>query len=177
MRFIFRISRPLFTWSAILRQVVLGSAHPPLLQSSFPSLSSRAWFCPSTSASVFLSFSVKSCLVLPIHLCFSLPFLLYQVVLGSAHPPLLQSSFPSLSSRAWFCPSTSASVFLSFSIKSCLVLPIHLRFSLPFLLFPDTSVTITRLQTYLLSLLNACPHHFTLLSFTVWIFLPLLWSF
>ena len=40
----------------------------------------------------------------------------------------------------------------------------HLRFGLPLLLFPGTSITL--LPTYSSSLLDTCPYHFNLLSCT-----------
>ena len=124
-----RFSRPF-----LLCEVVLDAVHQPPLQSSFPSLSSHTRCCPSTSASVVLSFSVKSYSMLSIHLRFSRPFLLCEVILDAVHQPPLQSSFPSLSSHTRCCPSTSASVVLSFSVKSYSMLSINLRFSRPFLL-------------------------------------------
>ena len=42
----------------------------------------------------------------------------------------------------------------------------HLRFGLPRLLFPGTSIAITLLPTYSSFLCNTCPHHFNLLSCT-----------
>ena len=42
------------------------------------------------------------------------------------------------------------------SDKSFLMLSNHLRFGLPLVLFPGTSITITLLPTYFSSLLNAC---------------------
>ena len=42
----------------------------------------------------------------------------------------------------------------------------HLRFGLPLLLFPGTSIVTTILPTYSSSLLNTCPYHFNLLSCT-----------
>ena len=52
------------------------------------------------------------------------------------------------------------------SDKSFLMLSNHLRFGLPLLLFPGTSIAITLLPTYPSSLLNTCPYHFNLLSCT-----------
>ena len=43
---------------------------------------------------------------------------------------------------------------------------IHLRFGLPLLLFPGTSIAINLLPTYSSSLLSTCPYHFNLLSCT-----------
>ena len=54
----------------------------------------------------------------------------------------------------------------SLSDKSFLMLSNHLRFGLPLLLFPGTSIAITLLPTYSSSLLNSCPYHFNLLSCT-----------
>ena len=54
----------------------------------------------------------------------------------------------------------------SFSDKSFPMVSIHLRFGLPLLLFPGTSIPITLLPTYSSSLLNTCPYHFNLLSCT-----------
>ena len=42
----------------------------------------------------------------------------------------------------------------------------HLRFGLPLLLFPGTSIPITLFPTYSSSLLETCPYHFNLLSCT-----------
>ena len=50
--------------------------------------------------------------------------------------------------------------------KSFLMLSNHLRFGLPLLLFPGTSIPTTLLPTYSSSLLNTCPYHFNLLSCT-----------
>ena len=52
----------------------------------------------------------------------------------------------------------------SLSDKSFLMLSKHLRFGLPLLLFPGTSITITLLPTF--SLLDTCPCHFNLPSYT-----------
>ena len=52
------------------------------------------------------------------------------------------------------------------SDKSFLVLSNHLRFGLPLLLFPGTSIPITLFPTYSSSLLKTCPYHFNLLSCT-----------
>ena len=54
----------------------------------------------------------------------------------------------------------------SLSDKSFLMLSNYLRFGLPPLLFPGTSITITLLTTYSSSLLNTCPYHFNLLYCT-----------
>ena len=54
----------------------------------------------------------------------------------------------------------------SLSDKSFLMLSNHLRFGLPLLLFPYTSIPITLLPTYSSSLLKTCPYHFNLLSCT-----------
>ena len=54
----------------------------------------------------------------------------------------------------------------SFSDKSFPMVSIHLRFGLPLLLFPGTSIAITLLPTYSSSLLSTCPYHFNLLSCT-----------
>ena len=48
--------------------------------------------------------------------------------------------------------------------KSLLMLSNHLRFSLPLLLSPGTSIPITVLPTYSSSPLNTSPYHFNLLS-------------
>ena len=53
-----------------------------------------------------------------------------------------------------------------FSDKSFPMVSIHLRFGLPLLLFPGTSIPVTLLPTYSSSLLNTCPYHFNLLSCT-----------
>ena len=50
------------------------------------------------------------------------------------------------------------------SDKSFLMLSNHLRFGLPLLLFPGTSIPITLFPTYSSSLLETCPYHFNLLS-------------
>ena len=52
------------------------------------------------------------------------------------------------------------------SDKSLLMLSIHLRFGLPLLLFPGTSIPNTLFPTYSSSLLETCPYHFNLLSCT-----------
>ena len=52
------------------------------------------------------------------------------------------------------------------SDKSFLMLSIHLRFGLPLLLFPGTSIPNTLFPTYSSSLLETCPYHFNLLSCT-----------
>ena len=52
------------------------------------------------------------------------------------------------------------------SDKSFLMLSNHLRFGLPLLLFPGTSIPITLFPTYSSSLLKICPYHFNLLSCT-----------
>ena len=54
----------------------------------------------------------------------------------------------------------------SLSEKSFLMQSNHLRFGLPLLLFPSTSIVITLLPTYSSSLLYTCPYHFNLLSCT-----------
>ena len=48
------------------------------------------------------------------------------------------------------------------SDKSFLMLSIHLRFGLPLLLFPGTSIPNTLFPTYSSSLLETCPYHFNL---------------
>ena len=62
--------------------------------------------------------------------------------------------------------SCSSSPDNSLSDKSFLMLSNHVRFGLPLRLFPGTSITITLLPTYSSSLLNTCPYHFNLLSWT-----------
>ena len=52
------------------------------------------------------------------------------------------------------------------SDKSFLMLSNHLRFGLPLLLFPGTSIPITLFPTYSSSLLETSPYHFNLLSCT-----------
>ena len=52
------------------------------------------------------------------------------------------------------------------SDKSFLMLSSHLRFGLPLLLFPGTSIPITLFPTYSSSLLETCLYHFNLLSCT-----------
>ena len=54
----------------------------------------------------------------------------------------------------------------SFSDKSFPMVSIHLRFGLPLLPFPGTSIPVTLLPTYSSSLLNTCPYHYNLLSCT-----------
>ena len=54
----------------------------------------------------------------------------------------------------------------SLSDKSFLMLSNHLRFGLPLLLFPDTSIAIPLLPTYSSSLLSTCPYDLNLLSCT-----------
>ena len=62
--------------------------------------------------------------------------------------------------------SCASSLDNSLSDKSFLMLSNHLRFGLPLLLFPSTSIAITLLPTYSSSLLNTCQYHFNLLSCT-----------
>ena len=62
--------------------------------------------------------------------------------------------------------SCASSLDNSLSDKFLLMFSNHLRFGLPLLLFPGTSITITLLPTYSSSLLNSCPYHFNLLSYT-----------
>ena len=57
----------------------------------------------------------------------------------------------------------SSSPYNSLSNKLFLMLSNHLRFGLPLLLFPGSSIPITLLPTYSSSLLNTCPYHFNLL--------------
>ena len=52
-----------------------------------------------------------------------------------------------------------------FSLMSSFTLSIHLRFDLPFLLFPSTSILITPFPTYSASLLVIRQYHFHLLSY------------
>ena len=68
--------------------------------------------------------------------------------------------------------SCSSSPDSSLSGKSFMMLSNHLRFGLPLLLFPGTSITITPLPTYYPALLNTRPYHFNLLTALSWIFLP-----
>ena len=56
------------------------------------------------------------------------------------------------------------------SDKSFLMLSNHLRFGIPLLLFPGTSILITLLPTYSSSLLETCPYHFNLLSCTFFLY-------
>ena len=71
----------------------------------------------------------------------------------------------SLTRRLHFAWSCASSLDNSLSNKLFLMLSNHLRFGLPLLLFPGTSIPITLLPTYS-SLLNTCPYHFNLLSCT-----------
>ena len=66
--------------------------------------------------------------------------------------------------RLHLAGSCASSLDNSLSNKSFLMLSNHLRFGLPLLLFPGTSIAITLLPTYSYSLLNTCPYHFNLLS-------------
>ena len=68
--------------------------------------------------------------------------------------------------RLHLTQSCASSPDNSLSDKSLLMLSNHLRFGLPLLLFPGTSILITLLPTYSFSLLNTCPYHFNLLSCT-----------
>ena len=60
--------------------------------------------------------------------------------------------------------SNASSPDNSLSDKSFLMLSNHLRFGIPLLLFPGTSITINLLPTYSSFLLNTCPYPFKLLS-------------
>ena len=64
--------------------------------------------------------------------------------------------------------SCASSLDNSLSDKWFLILSNYLRFGLPLLLFPGTSIAITLLPTYSSSLRNTCPwpYHFNLLSCT-----------
>ena len=68
--------------------------------------------------------------------------------------------------RLHLARSWASSLDNSLSDKSFPMLSNHLRFGLPLLLFPGTSIAITLLPTYSSSLLNTCPYHFNLLSCT-----------
>ena len=68
--------------------------------------------------------------------------------------------------RLRFALPCASSLDNSLSFKSFLMLSNHLRFGLPVLLFPGTSIAITLFPTYSSSLLNTCPYHFNLLSCT-----------
>ena len=63
---------------------------------------------------------------------------------------------------AWPCASSPEN---SLSDKSFLMLSHHLRFGLPFLLFPGTSITITLLATYSFSQYMPTPLQPTFLHF------------
>ena len=65
-----------------------------------------------------------------------------------------------------FTFTTSMILEYPLSDKSFLMLSNHLRFGLPLLLFPGTSIAITILPTYSSSLLKTYPYHFNLLSCT-----------
>ena len=74
--------------------------------------------------------------------------------------------------------SCASSPDSSLSDKSFLMLSNHLRFGLPLLLFPGTSITITLLPTYSSSLLNTCPYHScTFLDISPTFAVPLILSF
>ena len=62
------------------------------------------------------------------------------------------------------CASSADNYYLS--NKSFLMLSNNLRYGLPLLPFPGTSIIITLLPTYSSYLLNKCPYHFNLLSCT-----------
>ena len=68
--------------------------------------------------------------------------------------------------RLHLARSCASSLANSLSYKSFPMLSNHLRFGLPLLLFPDTSIPITLLPTHSSSLLSTCRHHFNLLSCT-----------
>ena len=63
--------------------------------------------------------------------------------------------------------SCASSTNNAFCLNSSLMLSIHLSFSLPFLLIPGASITISLLPTYSSSLFIKCPYHF---NFLTWIF-------
>ena len=71
-----------------------------------------------------------------------------------------------LMSRLHLARSWASSLDNSLSDKSFPMLSNHLRFGLPLLLFPGTSIAITLLPTYSSSLLNTCPYHFNILACT-----------
>ena len=70
--------------------------------------------------------------------------------------------------RLHLARSCASSIDNSLSDKSFLMLSnyMYLRFGLPLLLFPGTSIAITLLPTCSSSLLNTCSYHFNLLSCT-----------
>ena len=69
---------------------------------------------------------------------------------------------------AWYCASSPDNHF-----KSYLMLSIHLRFGVSFLLLPCTSITITLLPTYILLLLLHVCTTLTYFPELSWIFIPL----
>ena len=68
--------------------------------------------------------------------------------------------------RLHLARSCASSLDNSLSDKSFLIQSNHLRFGLPLLLFPGTSIAIILLPTCSSSLLNTCPYHVNLLSCT-----------
>ena len=68
--------------------------------------------------------------------------------------------------RLHLARSCASSLDNSLSDKSFMMLSNHLRFGLPLLLFPGTSIAIILLPTYSSSLLSTCQYHFNLLSCT-----------
>ena len=68
--------------------------------------------------------------------------------------------------RLHLARSCVSSLDNSLSDKSFLMLSNHLRFGIPLLLFPGTSIAITLLPTYSSALLSTCPYHVNLLSCT-----------
>ena len=68
--------------------------------------------------------------------------------------------------RLHLARSCVSSLDNSLSDKSFQVQSNHLRFRLPLLLFPGTSIAITLLPTYSSSLRTTCPYHFNILSCT-----------
>ena len=98
------------------------------------------------------------------------------------HLPLLCEVDVSYMSRLHFAWSCASSPDNSLSDKSFLMLSSHLRFGLPLLLLPGTSVTITILPTYSSPFFNTCPYHFyqrscTFLDISTTFAVPLILSF
>ena len=89
-------------------------------------------------------------------------FALSTKVLKSAYMFYFYEGSMFQTSRLQSVRSCASSPDSPFSVKSCLMLSIHLSFDLPFLLLPYTSITITLIY-HSSSLLITCPNHFNLL--------------
>ena len=79
--------------------------------------------------------------------------------------------------RLHLARSWASSLDNSLSDKSFLILSNHLRFGLPLLLFPSTSIAITLLPTYSSSLLNTCLLSCTFLDISPTFVVPLILYF